>query len=193
MWNFAVCSVQSSIWFSLVTLLCSFLVRFYFYFCFNFFFGSIKICYSSSRSSTAEEDWCSCFLSRLHFCCIWKQHCCLQACASGSAHIALSVLFLRCIWGVLSNICYLFQVATWSSHSAKVKLLLLFGDHIVSIDAHGNMFLWAFKGIDQNLVPFGHIVLDGKFSPSCIMHPDTYLNKVNISFSILRIHRYCIC
>lgn len=72
-----------------------------------------------------------------------------------------------------------FQVATWSSHSAKVKLLLLFGDHIVSVDVLGNMFLWAFKGTDENLVPFAHIMLDDKFSPSCIMHPDTYLNKVN--------------
>lgn len=78
------------------------------------------------------------------------------------------------------NIGYFFQFATWSSHNAKVKLLLLFGDHIVSVDARGNMFLWPFKGIDENHVPFGHIMLDEKFSPSCIMHPDTYLNKVNI-------------
>jgi len=74
----------------------------------------------------------------------------------------------------------LFQVATWSSHTAKVKLLLLFGEHIVSVDVRGNMFLWAFKGVQDNLDPFGHIVLPEKFNPSCIMHPDTYLNKVII-------------
>jgi len=74
----------------------------------------------------------------------------------------------------------LFQVATWSSHNAKVKLLLLFGEHIVSVDVCGNMFLWAFKGVEDNLAPFGHIVLQEKFNPSCIMHPDTYLNKVII-------------
>lgn len=72
----------------------------------------------------------------------------------------------------------LVQVATWSSHSAKVNLLLLFGEHILSVDMGGNMFIWAFKGIDQNLVPIGHVLLDNDFSPSCIMHPDTYLNKV---------------
>ncbi|XP_042008397.1 WD repeat-containing protein 36-like isoform X2 [Salvia splendens] len=40
------------------------------------------------------------------------------------------------------------------------------------------MFIWAFKGITENNSPFGHISLGNKFTPSCIMHPDTYLNKV---------------
>ncbi|XLR47416.1 hypothetical protein S83_032076, partial [Arachis hypogaea] len=45
-------------------------------------------------------------------------------------------------------------------------------------DIRGNIFLWAFKGVmDQNPSPFGHILLDQSFSPNCIMHPDTYLNK----------------
>ncbi|KAH9805538.1 WD REPEATS REGION domain-containing protein [Citrus sinensis] len=70
------------------------------------------------------------------------------------------------------------QVATWSRHSAKVNLLLLFGEHILSIDIDGNMFIWAFKGIEENLAPVGHVKLDDKFTPTCIMHPDTYLNKV---------------
>lgn len=70
------------------------------------------------------------------------------------------------------------QVATWSAHSAKVNLLCLFGDHILSVDVDGNLFIWAFKGIEQNLEPVSHIVLEGGFSPSCIMHPDTYLNKI---------------
>ncbi|KAJ9694741.1 hypothetical protein PVL29_010290 [Vitis rotundifolia] len=70
------------------------------------------------------------------------------------------------------------QVATWSRHNAKVNLLLLFGEQILSVDDGGNMFIWAFKGIQQNLAPIGHVMLEDKFSPSCIMHPDTYLNKV---------------
>ncbi|KAH9805539.1 WD REPEATS REGION domain-containing protein [Citrus sinensis] len=74
------------------------------------------------------------------------------------------------------------QVATWSRHSAKVNLLLLFGEHILSIDIDGNMFIWAFKGIEENLAPVGHVKLDDKFTPTCIMHPDTYLNKVKFSF-----------
>ncbi|KAL6194597.1 hypothetical protein ACLB2K_035679 [Fragaria x ananassa] len=72
------------------------------------------------------------------------------------------------------------QVATWSNHNAKVNLLLLFGEHILSADIDGNLYIWGFKGIDENLEPVGHIKLDENFTPSCIMHPDTYLNKVII-------------
>uniref|UniRef100_A0A1J3JJC1 U3 small nucleolar RNA-associated protein 21-like protein n=1 Tax=Noccaea caerulescens TaxID=107243 RepID=A0A1J3JJC1_NOCCA len=70
------------------------------------------------------------------------------------------------------------QVATWSKHVAKVDLLLLFGEHVLSLDVEGNMFMWAFKGIEQHASPIGHVELSGKFTPSCIVHPDTYLNKV---------------
>ncbi|CAN6464470.1 unnamed protein product [Victoria cruziana] len=70
------------------------------------------------------------------------------------------------------------QVATWSRHDEKVNLLLLFGDHIYSVDVKGKMFIWAFKGVDENLAPIGSISLDDGYGPSCIMHPDTYVNKV---------------
>lgn len=70
------------------------------------------------------------------------------------------------------------QLATWSGHTAKVCLLLLFGEHILSVDVDGNAYIWAFKGMNYNLSPVGHILLDSNFTPSCIMHPDTYLNKV---------------
>lgn len=71
-----------------------------------------------------------------------------------------------------------YQVATWSGHKGKINSLLLFGDHILSTDVEGNLFIWAFKGIDEHHASIGHIVLDNNFTPSCIMHPDTYLNKV---------------
>ncbi|CAI9780603.1 unnamed protein product [Fraxinus pennsylvanica] len=69
------------------------------------------------------------------------------------------------------------QVATWSSHNAKVNHLLIFGEHVLSVDIEGNIFIWAFKGMDQNIAPTVHILLENN-CPSCIMHPDTYLNKV---------------
>ncbi|KAK6143173.1 hypothetical protein DH2020_023521 [Rehmannia glutinosa] len=72
------------------------------------------------------------------------------------------------------------QVATWASHKAKVNHLLLFGEYILSLDVKGNIFIWAFKGITENHSPVGHISLESNFTPSCIMHPDTYLNKVII-------------
>ncbi|KAL3647151.1 hypothetical protein CASFOL_008119 [Castilleja foliolosa] len=73
------------------------------------------------------------------------------------------------------------QVATLGSHKEKVNHLLVFGDHILSVDAKGNIFIWAFKGITENLSPVGHILLESNFTPSCIMHPDTYLNKVIVA------------
>lgn len=72
------------------------------------------------------------------------------------------------------------QVATWSKHEEKVNSLLLFGEHVLSVDIKGNLFIWVFKELEQNLEPLGQIFLEDKFSPSCIMHPDTYLNKVII-------------
>ncbi|CAA0817996.1 transducin family protein / WD-40 repeat family protein [Striga hermonthica] len=70
------------------------------------------------------------------------------------------------------------QVATWESHEAKVNHLLLFGDYILSVDVMGNIFIWAYKGITENTSPVGRISLGTKFTPTCIMHPDTYLNKI---------------
>ncbi|CAA0393660.1 unnamed protein product [Arabidopsis thaliana] len=70
------------------------------------------------------------------------------------------------------------QVATWSKHVAKVDLLLVFGEHVLSLDVEGNMFIWAFKGIEEHLAPIGNLQLTGKFTPTSIVHPDTYLNKV---------------
>lgn len=146
-------------------------------------FGPIKMSNFRFRSFTAEEDYCSCLVPWLHFCCIWNQHWSFQARASGSfdARCKLAVFFFVILGAFeeIFNTCWIFQVATWSSHSAKVKLLLVFGDHVISVGADGNMFLWAFKGNEEsNVVPFKHIKLDEKFSPSCIMHPDTYINKV---------------
>lgn len=83
----------------------------------------------------------------------------------------------------------IYQVATWSKHVAKVDLLLLFGEHVLSIDVEGNMFIWAFKGIEEHLAPIGNLQLTGKFTPSSIVHPDTYLNKVSPTW--FRISSFC--
>ncbi|XP_078434530.1 transducin family protein / WD-40 repeat family protein [Wolffia australiana] len=72
------------------------------------------------------------------------------------------------------------QVATWSAHKDKVNLLFLFGDLILSTDIKGNLFIWNFKDTEKTLRPISHIVLEDQLSPTCIMHPDTYLNKIII-------------
>lgn len=70
------------------------------------------------------------------------------------------------------------QVATWSRHEEKVNMLYLFGEYVLSADAKGNVSMWAFRGAEPNTEPVGSISLGDKFTPTCIMHPDTYLNKV---------------
>lgn len=72
------------------------------------------------------------------------------------------------------------QVTLWSRHSAKVNSLMVFGDYVISVDVDGNLFIWGFKGLDESNVPVGHILFGDKFTPTCMMHPDTYLNKVLI-------------
>ena len=80
-----------------------------------------------------------------------------------------------------------YQIATWNGHKAKVCSLVLFGDHVLSVDVEGNLFIWAFKEIEEeNLAPIGHIVLDKNFTPSCLVHPDTYLNKVIPRYNFYR-------
>ncbi|CAL1380098.1 unnamed protein product [Linum trigynum] len=70
------------------------------------------------------------------------------------------------------------QVDTCIGHSAKIARLLLFGEHVLSVDINGNLCIWDFKGSERNRGPIGHIKLDDGFTPSCIMHPETYLNKI---------------
>ncbi|KAG6740116.1 hypothetical protein POTOM_057753 [Populus tomentosa] len=72
------------------------------------------------------------------------------------------------------------QVARWSGHSGKVNSLMVFGDHVISVDVEGHLFIWGLKGVEGDIVPVGHIMLGEKCSPTCVMHPDTYLNKVLI-------------
>ncbi|CAK7345802.1 unnamed protein product [Dovyalis caffra] len=72
------------------------------------------------------------------------------------------------------------QVATWSRHSGKVNSLMVFGDHVISVDVDGNLFILGFKGVEENYAPVWHILMGNKFTPTCMMHLDTYLNKVLI-------------
>nr|BAJ94341.1 predicted protein [Hordeum vulgare subsp. vulgare] len=71
-------------------------------------------------------------------------------------------------------------VVTFTKHEEKVNMLYLFGEYILSADIKGNIFIWAFRGAKPSSEPVGNISLGDKFTPTCIVHPDTYLNKVII-------------
>ncbi|KAJ4838625.1 hypothetical protein Tsubulata_044113 [Turnera subulata] len=70
------------------------------------------------------------------------------------------------------------QVATWSGHGAKVNLLMVFGDQVLSVDAEGNFRIWGFKGASDDGSLLGEFALPRNFTPTSLIHPDTYLNKV---------------
>lgn len=74
------------------------------------------------------------------------------------------------------------QVARWSAHTSKVTLLLEFGQQILSIDAGGRLCVWkAFDSdAEKEVKPVREWQFRESFTPTCIMHPDTYLNKVLI-------------
>jgi hypothetical protein len=80
---------------------------------------------------------------------------------------------------------FVYQVVTWSRHEQKVNILYLFGEYVLSADVKGNIYIWTFKGAEPNTEPVGSISLGDKFTPTCIMHPDTYLNKVLEAISCL--------
>lgn len=69
-------------------------------------------------------------------------------------------------------------VVTWTRHEEKVNMLYVFGEYILSADTKGDIFIWAFRGADPSTEPVGNISLGENFTPTCLMHPDTYLNKV---------------
>lgn len=81
------------------------------------------------------------------------------------------------------SICPSLQVATLSGHSEKVMLLLQFGQHILSIGAEGRLLVWPACGSESGaqVEPVGELLFRNTFTPTCLMHPDTYLNKVSFS------------
>lgn len=71
-------------------------------------------------------------------------------------------------------------MSTWSAHNGKVVLLLAFGKHMLSVGSDGRLLIWPVVEADPTTPahPVGSIQLRESFTPTCIMHPDTYLNKV---------------
>lgn len=69
------------------------------------------------------------------------------------------------------------QVARWSAHTRKVTLLLEFGQQILSVDAGGRLCVWE-PSEASDVLPVREWQFRDSFTPTCIVHPDTYLNKI---------------
>eukprot|EP00897_Mesotaenium_endlicherianum_P007094 jgi/Mesen1/6412/ME000329S05575 len=72
------------------------------------------------------------------------------------------------------------QVATWSGHDGKIVQLLTFGNHILSLGADRRVCVWSAEKAASHTQPEHELQLAEDFTPTCMMHPDTYLNKIVI-------------
>ncbi|MCO5584790.1 hypothetical protein L7F22_038722 [Adiantum nelumboides] len=70
------------------------------------------------------------------------------------------------------------QVAQWSAHQNKIVHIIALGDHILSIDSEGWIFVWETTNLEKEAAPLRTICVEEPILPTCLMHPDTYLNKV---------------
>lgn len=64
---------------------------------------------------------------------------------------------------------------TFNGHEHKVRLLLPFGNHLISVDASGRLIVWEIKTAEVYL----ELSLDScSFRASTLLHPVTYVNKI---------------
>jgi U3 small nucleolar RNA-associated protein 21 len=60
-------------------------------------------------------------------------------------------------------------------HSGDILQLLPLGDHLLSLGRDGLLLLWRVGQYDG---PEASLRLPAGFAPTCMTHPDTYVNKV---------------
>ncbi|KAK9819682.1 hypothetical protein WJX72_001066 [[Myrmecia] bisecta] len=69
------------------------------------------------------------------------------------------------------------RVGKYCGHSDDILQLLCLGDHLLSLGRDGKLLLWKIGEYDA---PEVSIQLAEDFQPTCLAHPDTYLNKVAV-------------
>ncbi|XP_024544156.1 WD repeat-containing protein 36 [Selaginella moellendorffii] len=74
------------------------------------------------------------------------------------------------------------QIAVWKAHSSKIKYLLEFGHFILSSDTEGHVCVWdtGILSTKEDGKPIAELHL-GR-GVTCLMHPQTYLDKVLFGF-----------
>ncbi|KAI5080871.1 hypothetical protein GOP47_0004054 [Adiantum capillus-veneris] len=70
------------------------------------------------------------------------------------------------------------QVAQWSAHQSKIVHIVALGDHILSADSKGWIFVWEATNLEKEAAPVRNFFVEEPVLPTCLMHPDAYLNKV---------------
>ena len=78
---------------------------------------------------------------------------------------------------------------TYKGHQSKVKLLLPFGPHLISIDKESQLFVFDIKAESQII----HIEFDKKvFDITTVCHPMTYKDKILLGSSQVNIQSSAI-
>lgn len=65
----------------------------------------------------------------------------------------------------------------YHGHTANIIQMMVLGDVLVSLGKDGTVKMWRIGEYEE---PLGEIVLPDDFSPTCMVHPATYLNKILI-------------
>jgi U3 small nucleolar RNA-associated protein 21 len=67
------------------------------------------------------------------------------------------------------------RVGEYRGHTGAITALLVIGDRLLSIGADRRLLVWAIGRYDG---PEAALEFGATFEPTCLAHPDTYLNKV---------------
>jgi U3 small nucleolar RNA-associated protein 21 len=66
-------------------------------------------------------------------------------------------------------------------HAAGILQLLVMGDYLLSLGSDGQLLTWRLPGrssTEEVHHPLASMQLPAGFKPTCMAHPDTYINKV---------------
>eukprot|EP00878_Enallax_costatus_P047727 GHUV01058830.1.p1 GENE.GHUV01058830.1~~GHUV01058830.1.p1 ORF type:complete len:155 (+),score=26.99 GHUV01058830.1:463-927(+) len=89
---------------------------------------------------------------------------------AGASPLAICVmLYITCCGSVCCS------TGTYAGHSGSILQLLVLGNQLLSLGKDKQLCVWNIGQYDK---PQAVIGLGPEFDPTCMVHPDTYINKV---------------
>lgn len=72
------------------------------------------------------------------------------------------------------------RVGTWRKHEGKVIQMLPIGNYILSLGDDNLVCLWSVEDVGSN-EPVAVLEMERDCQPTCMVHPETYLNKILVA------------
>eukprot|EP00963_Diacronema_lutheri_P001243 scaffold80_cov325-Pavlova_lutheri.AAC.33 len=72
------------------------------------------------------------------------------------------------------------RAGTWRKHRGSVIQMLPLGNHILSLGEDNLICLWSIEEMDSN-EPAAVLEMEPDCQPTCMVHPETYLNKILVA------------